>query len=190
MVNITKVYTKTGDDGTTGLAGNQRVSKDSLRIDTIGEVDEVNCVIGLAAQAMAGHLELKELHMQCLKIQHLLFNLGSQLCVLFKDRRSNTPVITKEDTIILEQKIDEMNQSLPKLTSFILPGGGQAAVYLHLARATCRRAERSLVSLSHTESLDGTEQPFLNRLSDWLFVAARYAAYLQGEKELLWVSAS
>ncbi|MCH9643841.1 MAG: cob(I)yrinic acid a,c-diamide adenosyltransferase [Gammaproteobacteria bacterium] len=186
MVNISKVYTKTGDDGSTSLAANRRVRKDSDRIAVIGNVDELNSAVGFAAQAMKDHSELGALHDQCLVRQQQLFNLGAQLCVMLDDRREDTPLIVAENINALETEIDSMNKSLPKLKSFILPGGGEVAVRLHLARAVCRRAERSCVALGHEEPLDGVEIPYLNRLSDWLFVAARYAAHMESEGELLW----
>lgn len=186
MVKLTKIYTKTGDRGSTGLAGGQRLPKDSLRIAAMGDADELNSAIGLAAEAMRRTDGFKSIYAKMLRLQQQLFNLGAQLCVLTTDRQHDTPVIVIENIELLEQEIDQMNESLSKLNSFILPGGGEIATRLHLARGICRRAERSLVSLNDAETLDGTEIPFINRLSDWLFVAARYAAFLIHEPETLW----
>jgi cob(I)alamin adenosyltransferase len=186
MVKLTKIYTKTGDQGSTGLAGGQRLNKDSLRVVALGDVDELNCAIGLAAEAMRHSDGFKSLYAKMLRIQQQLFNLGAQLCVLTEDRQEYTPVIVNQNITLLETEIDEMNKSLEKLNSFILPGGGEISTRLHLARAVCRRAERALVALNQIEPLDDIEIPFINRLSDWLFVAARHAASLNHEAEVLW----
>lgn len=186
MVRITKVYTKQGDQGMTRLAGGQQVSKTSLRIEAYGGVDELNAALGLAAEALRHSSELAPLRERMLRIQNELFNLGSQLAVLPQDRRKDTPVIRKDDIERMEKEIDEMNEALPHLTSFILPGGGEISARLHLARTICRRVERNTLRLSEQEKLDGTEIPYLNRLSDWLFVAARFAAKAMGVEETLW----
>tara|TARA_A100001015_G_scaffold233634_1_gene264876 strand:+ start:2588 stop:3154 length:567 start_codon:yes stop_codon:yes gene_type:complete len=186
MVKLTKIYTKTGDKGETGLAGGQRLSKSSIRIAAMGDVDELNCMIGSAAQAMKLTNGFRSLYAKMLRLQQQLFNLGAQLCVLSEDRQHNTPVITTDNITLLENEIDDMNKKLESLTSFILPGGGEIAVRLHLARSVCRRVERVLVTLNQQEALDGTELPYINRLSDWLFVAARYAGKVSNEPETLW----
>jgi cob(I)alamin adenosyltransferase len=187
MVRITKVYTKTGDGGFTTLAGGQKVEKSAQRIVAYGTVDELNACLGLVAEALRGQTgELSELLRQVIVIQNELFDLGSQLAVLPEDRRENTPVIKTDDIARLEREIDRMNAHLPALKSFILPGGGEVSARLHLARTVCRRAERELHRLQKTESLDGTELPYLNRLSDWLFVASRYAAHINNIPETLW----
>lgn len=186
MVRITKVYTKKGDKGMTQLAGGQRVSKTSLRIEAYGSVDELNAALGMVGESLREQPELSQLKQGIYRIQKELFDLGSQMSVLAEDRREDTPVIRKRDIQRLETEIDEMNKNLPYLTSFILPGGGEISARLHLARTICRRAERNTLRLSEIESLDGTELPYLNRLSDWLFVAARYAACEMGVEETLW----
>lgn len=186
MVRITKVYTKKGDKGMTRLAGGQQVSKTSLRIEAYGGVDELNAALGLVAESLRNQPGLSQIRKNILRIQNELFNLGSQLAVLAQDRRKNTPVIQHEDIKRLESEIDEMNESLPHLTSFILPGGGEISARLHLVRTVCRRVERNTLRLSEAEPLDGTELPYLNRLSDWLFVTARYVAHEMGIKETLW----
>lgn len=187
MVRITKVYTKTGDAGMTRLAGGQLVKKISPRIEAYGSVDELNAQLGMVAESLRdGEGKLGNLRKKILRIQHHLFDLGSQLAVLPEDRRVNTPVIRENDVTALEAEIDEMNHALPPLTSFILPGGGETAARLHVARTVCRRAERDIIRLAEKESLDGTEIPFINRLSDWLFVAARYVAHIENVPETLW----
>ena len=186
MVRITKVYTKTGDAGKTRLAGGQEIAKTAERIEAYGTVDELNAFLGWAVQSLSNQDQLTDLQQQLLRIQNELFDLGSQLAVLPEDRREGTPVIQEADVTRLEGEIDIMNDDLPALKSFILPGGGEVSTRLHIARTVCRRAERQLVRLAETEALDGTELPYLNRLSDWLFVASRYAAWQTGQPELLW----
>lgn len=185
MVRITKVYTKTGDKGMTRLAGGQAISKGDLRIEGYGTVDELNAWLGIVAEFLRED-DPGKLRSAILRIQNELFDLGSQLAVLPEDRRENTPVITAKNIEALEDEIDEMNSGLPMLKSFILPGGGKASAYLHVARTVCRRAERTLVRLEATEALDGTEVIYLNRLSDWFFVASRYASTHAGVAETLW----
>lgn len=188
MVRITRVYTKTGDHGTTHLAGGQKVKKSAARIEAYGCVDELNAHIGAAVEILAKSSEsvIETLRAQLLRIQNELFDLGSQLAVLPEDRQENTPVIHKDDILRLESEIDKMNEALPPLKSFILPGGGEAAVRLHIARTVCRRAEREIIRLAENETLDGTEIPYMNRLSDWLFVASRYIALKLNIEETLW----
>lgn len=185
MVRITKVYTKTGDKGMTRLAGGQEISKGDLRIESYGTVDELNAWLGIVAELLRED-DPGRLRTSILRIQNKLFDLGSQLAVLPEDRRENTPVVISADIEKLETEIDEMNNDLPMLKSFILPGGGIASAYLHVARTVCRRAERTLVRLEAIEALDGTEMIYLNRLSDWFFVASRYAAMRAGVAETLW----
>lgn len=188
MVRIGKVYTRQGDKGTTRLAGGQEVPKTAARIEAYGTVDELNAAFGLALESLRGEQSeaLAVLGDRLRRIQNELFDLGSQLAVLPEDRRENTPVIRDEDTERLEAEIDGMNEELPRLTSFILPGGGELSARLHLARTICRRAERNLLRLAAEEDLDGTEVPYVNRLGDWLFVAARMAAAASGIEETLW----
>lgn len=186
MVRITKVYTKTGDGGSTHLAGGQRVSKAAQRVEAYGCVDELNAQMGLAAETLRDTKDLNDMLRQIIRIQNELFDLGSQLAVLPEDRRENTPVIKANDIKRLENEIDAMNKLLPPLKSFILPGGGGVSAQLHVARTVCRRAEREIIRLSETEPLDGTEIPFLNRLADWLFVASRFAAFKCDMVETLW----
>lgn len=188
MVKITKVYTRTGDTGITGLAGGTRISKSSALINAIGDVDELNSTMSLVGvTAMEFQSQLQEILQKCLRIKHGLFNLGAELAVPFRDRRENTPCITADMVNQLEQEIDEMNSYLTPLTSFILPGGCEIAARLHLARSVCRRSERSLIRISSKEkNLGEYIIPYINRLSDWLFVAARYTMYRLNIKEILW----
>jgi cob(I)alamin adenosyltransferase len=186
MVSINRVYTRQGDGGMTHLAGGQRISKTHLRIESYGEVDELNACLGLAAEGMRGEGRLAALLGRTERIQNELFDLGAQLAVLPEDRRPELPRITAAQVERLEREIDEMNDGIPSLRSFILPGGGEVAARFHLARTVCRRAERTALRLAADEPLDGTEIPYLNRLSDWLFVASRYASSQLGLEELLW----
>lgn len=186
MVRITKVYTKTGDGGSTHLAGGQQVRKTSLRIEAYGSVDELNAQLGMTAESLNKTPQLENLQRRIIRIQNELFDLGSQLAVLPEDRRENTPVIKPADIERLEREIDEMNAQLPILESFILPGGGEISARLHVARTVCRRAEREVIRLSEAEPLDSTEIPYLNRLGDWLFVASRFAAFKSNMAETLW----
>lgn len=185
MIKINQVYTKQGDQGKTSVVGD-RIAKNHPRVIAIGEVDELNAFVGFAIEAMKNQSVFETLQAQCLSLQQQLFNLGAQLCVLEKHKKPNTPCVTENTITELENQIDSMNKDLPELNSFILPGGGEVSARLHLARTVCRRAERALVSLDQAEKLDGTELPFINRLSDWFFVAARFAAVLSNEQETLW----
>ena len=175
---ITKVYTKTGDKGDTGLSTGLRVRKDCPQIDTIGDVDELNSVIGM----VASYEMPKELHEALIYIQHQLFNLGAEL------NNADLKFMNKHIIKELEEKIDAYNKSLPPLKNFILPGGGYAAATCHLARAVCRRAERRVVMLSEEQDLNPDLQIYLNRLSDFMFVACRVLAMHSGEDETLWSS--
>ena len=187
-INITKVYTRNGDQGQTQLAYARAIAKNAVRICLMGEIDELNSHLGFALVTIKAITLLNNVHQQGLRIQNELFNLGAQFAVLPKDKKVTTPAVTTTNTELLEQELDMMNASLPHLKSFILPGGGEAAVRFHLARAICRRAERTMVGLAQQEqdTFIGTELPYLNRLSDWLFVAARYVAAQLDAEELLW----
>ena len=185
MVRINRVYTRAGDDGSTALGFGQRVPKDSLRIEAYGTVDELNSVIGVAV-ALGLHETMRE---QFFVIQQVLFNLGSDLCILEEDKqRMAVPGIEDRHVTQLEGWIDAWNDDLEPLRSFILPGGDPAAAQLHVARTVCRRAERITISLSREEPVGAFVIPYLNRLSDLLFVASRYQAKLAGKGDLLWDS--
>lgn len=185
MVRINRVYTRAGDSGETALGGGQRVPKESLRIEAYGTVDELNSVIGVAVAAGLHQSMRERFHI----IQQVLFNLGSDLCILEEDKeRLPVPRIEPRHVEQLEAWVDEWNGELEPLTSFILPGGDLAAAQLHVARTVCRRAERAVVALSRAEPVGAQVVPFLNRLSDLLFVAARYQARLAGIGDITWES--
>ena len=185
MVHINRVYTRGGDDGTTALGGGQRVQKDSLRIDSYGTVDELNSVVGVVVAAGL-HESMRPMFFV---IQQVLFNVGSDLCILEEDKkRFKVPGIEQRHIDQLEGWIDGWNDDLDALKSFILPGGDMAAAQLHIARTVCRRAERLVIALSRAEEVGAFVVPYLNRLSDLLFVAARYQAKLAGVGDILWDS--
>jgi len=175
---ITKVYTKTGDKGETGLSTGIRVRKDSTQIIAIGNVDELNSVIGMVLT----HDMPKELKETLIYIQHQLFNLGAEL------NSAEMKFFNQHIVKNLEEKIDFYNQKLPPLKNFILPGGGKASAICHLARTVCRRAERSVVMHNEDGELNPQIQIYLNRLSDFLFVACRVLAQHAGAEETLWSS--
>lgn len=189
MIRLNRIYTRAGDGGLTRLVGGQKVSKDAGRIEAFGTVDELSACLGLVrcalvtAPAPVGAAELDTI---LRRIQNELFNLGSDLATPPEDRHPERPVIEARHILRLEQEIDLWNDSLPELRSFVLPGGGWVASYLHLARTVCRRAERRLVTLSATDAIGDNNLPYLNRLSDALFVMSRHAARLYGEAEPLW----
>ncbi|HNM79085.1 MAG TPA: cob(I)yrinic acid a,c-diamide adenosyltransferase [Tepidiformaceae bacterium] len=185
MVHINRVYTRAGDDGTTALGGGQRVRKDSLRIEAFGTVDELNSCIGVAVSA-GMHESMQE---RFFIIQQVLFNLGSDLCILEEDKkRFAVPRVEAHHVSDLESWIDEWNEGLEPLRSFILPGGDLAAAQLHVARTVCRRAERASIALAREEEIGPQVIPYLNRLSDFLFVASRQQAKLTGRGDILWDS--
>jgi cob(I)alamin adenosyltransferase len=190
MVRLTKIYTRTGDTGTTRLVGGQIVPKEDLRIESYGTIDELNSILGLARDAMT-RSSISEEHQGALEsffqaTQNNLFNLGSDLATRIEDRWEGMPLINGKDTTALEQYIDTWNSVLTPLESFVLPGGNEVASQLHLARTVCRRAERRIVALGKQEELGKDVIPYVNRLSDTLFVLSRYVIYLCGDDELLW----
>ena len=189
-MRITKVYTRTGDAGKTRLAGGQEVWKDSLRVTVYGTVDELNSIIGLVRvfnSDMIGRQPKPAKLEQSLRwVQNKLFDLGSLLATAPGDSFHNMPSITAEHVRLVERWIDECQQELEPLREFILPGGGKVSGFLHQARTICRRAERLCVTLAREESVDENLVKFLNRLSDALFVWARWVAKTQGEPEFLW----
>jgi cob(I)alamin adenosyltransferase len=189
MVRLNRIYTKAGDGGDTRLVGGQKVRKDALRIEAYGTVDELSACIGIARTALlapdapAGADALAAV---LTRVQNELFNLGSDLATLPADRHPKQPVIEARHVTALEHEIDGWNEALPELRSFVLPGGGIVAAYLHLARTVCRRAERHVVSLRDAEPIGEHSLAYVNRLSDALFVMSRHAARLYGEAEPLW----
>lgn len=185
---LTKIYTRTGDAGDTGLVGGKRVSKDSPRIWAYGTVDELNSVIGLA-RAFNGEKPStagRKIDAVLARIQNELFNLGAELATLPQDMSPGMPRAEKKHIVALEKLMDELNRDVGPLREFILPGGSKTAAALHQARTICRRAERFCVRLAANEAIGEHVVPYLNRLSDALFVLARWANYKQGVKETFW----
>lgn len=175
---LTRIYTRTGDDGSTGLSDGSRLSKSSPRIEAMGEVDELNCVLGMLLAK-----PLPEAARACLvEVQHDLFDLGGELAA------PGIELLAPPRVAWLEQAIDGFNADLPPLREFILPGGGEAAAVCHLARAVCRRAERRLVGLGREQALRPVLLEYVNRLSDLLFVLGRVLARQAGQGEVLWRS--
>jgi cob(I)alamin adenosyltransferase len=181
MVVLNRIYTKTGDRGETALGDGTRVPKHALRIASYGTVDEANAVIGIARLHSSGEVD------QMLgRIQNDLFDLGADLCIPEASRRSEGALRVIDTQVErLEREIDVMNAELAPLTSFVLPGGTPAAAHLHLARTIARRAERLMVKLAQTETVSPAALKYVNRLSDHLFVASRYANE-KGAKDVLW----
>jgi cob(I)alamin adenosyltransferase len=178
-----KIYTKTGDTGDTGLFGGARVSKASPRVETYGEVDELNSAVGWARVAVS-NADLDELLNQ---IQNDLFEVGAELgSTEDRKKKSAMPLIAEPQVEALERAIDKYEEGPPALTSFVLPGGSEGAARFHLARCVCRRAERSLVALGAQENLRGELFRYVNRLSDLLFVLARYANHVAGVEDIPW----
>lgn len=173
---LTKIYTRTGDDGSTGLGDGTRVSKGSVRIEVIGDLDELNSQMGL----LLSEDRTMEFRERLRPIQHLLFDLGGELSV------PQVKTLDEHGVTFLEEFIDELNSSLPPLKEFILPGGNRTASICHIARAVCRRCERHMVSLGETESVNPVSLVFLNRLSDLLFVLARSFARQDDGEEIFW----
>jgi cob(I)alamin adenosyltransferase len=174
---LSRIYTRTGDDGTTGLGDGNRVRKDHARVEAYGTVDEANSAIGviLSIPGLPGDVT------RCLtEIQHDLFDLGGELCI------PGTQVIRQPQIDQLEQVLDRFNDPLPPLKDFILPGGGAAAAHCHLARTVVRRAERRVWTLAEAEQVNVEVPKYLNRLSDLLFVIARVLARLDNGSEVLW----
>jgi cob(I)alamin adenosyltransferase len=174
---LSKIYTRTGDDGSTGLGDGARVAKESLRVEAFGSVDETNSAVGLVLAVPA----LPDAVRSCLtEVQHDLFDLGGELCI------PGHRMITAAYVERLERELDGFNESLPPLKDFILPGGGPAAAACHMARAICRRAERRCWSLARAEPIAPEALKYLNRLSDLLFVIARVLARNESGSEVLW----
>ncbi len=178
-----KIYTKTGDDGTTGLFGGKRVAKFSARIEAYGTVDELNAVIGVALTH-----DLHEKVSEPLQyISSLLFTVGSDLATPQEaTQKSSVPAIKEEHVDFLEHWIDAYQEHLPTLRNFILPGGSPGGAHLHLARTVCRRAERAIVALKQEEEINPIIIRFINRLSDYLFVAARFVNAKEGYDDIEW----
>jgi cob(I)alamin adenosyltransferase len=185
MVVLNRIYTRTGDDGTTSLGNNERRKKYDLRVDAYGTLDEVNAAIGLARLHTGGDKTLDPL---LARIQNDLFDVEADLCLSEKGPGGARLTVTDVQVAWIEQQIDALNGELAPLKSFVLPGGRPAAAYLHLARTICRRAERVMVALADQpgETVTGPSLKYVNRLSDFLFVASRYAND-KGAADVLWV---
>jgi cob(I)alamin adenosyltransferase len=185
LVRLNKIYTRTGDGGDTGLGSGERRSKHDVRVSAYGEVDELNSAIGVA-RIHTRAAELARIEATLARVQNDLFDLGADLCVPPKPDECGTLRMTPEQATALERAIDDLNAELEPLASFVLPGGSPASAALHLARAICRRAERAMVYLSTRESVGAPAIAYVNRLSDYLFVAARFAND-RGASDVLWV---
>ena len=178
---LSKIYTRTGDTGTTGLGDGSRIDKDADRIEAIGDIDELNSCVGLLCCELRPTDEVQiQLASELYEVQQNLFNLGGELAV------PGYALIEDAQVTQLEQLLDQLNATLPALKDFILPGGNRAAAACHLARSVCRRAERRLVTLARDSDIRPQCQSYLNRLSDLLFVAARVLARQDGGQEVLW----
>jgi cob(I)alamin adenosyltransferase len=191
MAKLTRIYTRTGDGGTTGLVGGQRIAKNALRIETYGTVDELSSTIGIARSVLRPILQVsdraKRLDAWLAWTQDALFNLGTDLATLPADRWDGMPLIEQSDATALERAIDEAQGDLVPLDTFILPGGSLPGAYLHLARTVCRRAERLLVTLRERDDAISEETlRYLNRLSDALFVWSRWINEALLEPEYRW----
>jgi cob(I)alamin adenosyltransferase len=179
-----KIYTKTGDEGETGLFGGARVSKASLRVEAYGEIDELNSAVGWARVSVSD----TDLDAVLNQIQNDLFEVGAELgSTAERKKKGPMPLIDETQVQALERAIDEYEKGPPPLTSFVLPGGSEGAARFHLARCVCRRAERSLVELGGQETIRGELFRYVNRLSDLLFVLARYANHEAGVEDTPWI---
>jgi cob(I)alamin adenosyltransferase len=173
---LSRIYTRTGDDGSTGLGDGKRVAKDDPRVEAIGAVDELNSALGLlAAESLP-----PEIRQSIVDIQHELFDLGGELSM------PGRSVLMATQVERLEHQLDQLNEPLPPLKEFILPGGSRAAALAHFARTVCRRAERRVIALAHVETVNPATLHYLNRLSDLLFVVARALNRAEGQPDVLW----
>jgi cob(I)alamin adenosyltransferase len=198
MPKLTRIYTRTGDDGTTGLVGGQRIKKNALRIEAYGTIDELSAIIGLARTALADVSRSRAIdHVKAVTAaarldewlawtQDVLFNVGSDLATLPKDRWADMPLVTDDDAAALERAIDEAQRDLKPLDNFIHPGGAYPGAFLHQARTVARRAERLLVTLAETEEISAALRKYVNRLSDALFVWSRLINHALDQPEHLW----
>lgn len=177
------LYTRGGDDGTTSLVGGERVKKSDLRLESYGTIDELNSFVGLL---MAEDLE-SSTQSFLFRIQHKLFNIGSNLATNPEERAYyEASLIHPEDVVLIEQEIDRLDASLPKMTAFILPSGGRSCALCHVCRTICRRAERCIYRLREEAHVDTHLVQYINRLSDYFFVLARYESLRQEGKEITW----
>ncbi|HXP94025.1 MAG TPA: cob(I)yrinic acid a,c-diamide adenosyltransferase [Candidatus Binatia bacterium] len=198
MPKLTRIYTRTGDDGTTGLVGGQRVKKNALRIEAYGTIDELSSVIGLARTALADVARSRskdqdkaaaastQLDAWLAWTQDVLFNVGADLATLPKDRWKNMPLASDDDVAALERAIDLAQRDLEPLENFIHPGGAYPGAFLHQARTVARRAERLLVTLAESDEVSPAVRKYVNRLSDALFVWSRWINHALDQPEHLW----
>lgn len=188
-INITRVYTRTGDTGSTALVGGERVAKDSRRVECYGEIDELNAILGLArslnheAEASPARDRLETILQ---KLQNELFDVGSELATPAEAEYEGMYKVSAADVQALEALMDDCQRDLEPLKSFILPGGGVVSAVLHQARTVCRRAERQIIRLAREEPIGEFVVPYVNRLSDLLFVLSRWVGKQRGEREFLW----
>ena len=187
MVKLNKIYTRTGDEGETGLGDGTRLPKHAVRVSAYGDVDEANAVIGIALSALKTSGSNPKIAATLLRIQNDLFDLGADLCVPTQDREAPGASLrmTEAQVEALEADIDDLNESLSPLTSFVLPSGALSAAHLHHARTVVRRAERMMTALAEEESINTAAIKYINRLSDLLFVMAR-VANLAEDGDVLW----
>jgi cob(I)alamin adenosyltransferase len=186
MVTLNRIYTKTGDDGSTGLVGGQRIKKASMKVSAYGDLDELNAHLGVC-YTLASQVDAKRIEDVLMVIQNELFDIGAELATPAGSEWPGMVRSSQEQVLQLEQWIDELNANLPGLTSFILPGGTSLNAHLHVARTVCRRAERAILALHETEPVSRNILCYINRLSDLLFVLARVAMVDSGKPEYLWV---
>ncbi|HKQ30478.1 MAG TPA: cob(I)yrinic acid a,c-diamide adenosyltransferase [Burkholderiales bacterium] len=173
---LSKIYTRTGDDGSTGLGDGTRVAKDSARVEAYGTVDELNSVLGV----LLAHGVPPDIVAHLADVQNELFDLGGELCIPDRRTMTQTPIDR------LEKQLDRLNEQLSPLKEFILPGGSATAAYCHIARTVCRRAERRVIALARTKNVNPLAIAYLNRLSDYLFVLARHLNKSAGHADILW----
>lgn len=176
-----KIYTKKGDQGTTGILGGTRLPKHHLRIDSYGTVDELNSFVGALRDSVGDNF-----HEELIRIQEELFTIGSNLAADPEKNKMELPMISEEDVSVLENSMDEMDKPLPEMRSFVLPGGHPAVSNAHVCRTVCRRAERACSALSENENVDPLILRYLNRLSDYFFVLSRKLTYDLGVEEVPW----
>jgi cob(I)alamin adenosyltransferase len=176
-----KIYTKTGDEGFTSLFGGTRISKDNIRIESYGSIDELNSFVGLLFE----ELQIQDVKLTLFQIQNRLFDIGSSLAC-DPEKEFKLESVTEEDTHLLESEIDRMESTLDPLKNFILPSGNKSIAVAHICRTVCRRAERRIVTLSNVSSVDKEIFHYLNRLSDYFFVCARYIAHSAGIADVKW----
>lgn len=179
---MVKIYTKTGDTGTTSLIGGKRLPKNHIRLEAYGTIDELNSYLGLVRSQPIEN-EIKE---QIIKIQNALFTIGSNLASENPENLKNFPKISQSDIDFLEKKIDAFEKTLPKMTNFVLPGGSTIVGMCHVARSVCRRAERKIVELSQNEQIEKQLLIYINRLSDYLFVLSRKLSFNSNVEEIEW----